>query len=478
MAPDNYPYERDIDAGGRAPHPSIIRASDIRGVVGETLFAEDARAIGQAFGTVVKSCGGDRVAVGYDGRLTSPELENALCLGLAASGIDVIRIGRGPSPMLYFAVHHLDVHGGIMVTGSHNPPEFNGFKMMLGKAGFFGRDIGHLAEIAAKGAFHRGDGSIREISVVNAYRDRLLVEALGVKEMKVAWDPGNGATADIVRGLVPGLPGYHRIINGGIDGTFPAHHPDPTVPKNLEQLKAVVREDRMDIGVAFDGDGDRIGVIDHRGRILWGDQLMMLFAEEVLKSQPGAPIIADVKTSQALFDRVACLGGEPVMWKTGHSFIKSKMTELRSPLAGEMSGHIFFADRFFGFDDALYAAVRLLALVSRSKLVLADLVDALPKMVNTPELRFDCRDDQKADLVEAVGRLLTPDHGVVSRIDGLRVNTGKGWWLLRASNTQPVLVARCEAENEKDLETLRKQLTGLLRDAGYRGEMPEELYES
>jgi len=446
--------------------PTMLREYDIRGIVGETLGKDDARAVGRAFGTVVTRGGGRRVALGYDGRLSSPELAAALASGLQASGLEVLTIGRGPTPMLYFAVHELGLDGGIMVTGSHNPPQYNGFKMMRGKKAFFGEDIRRLGEIAAAGDFADGTGAVTQVAVFDDYVDRLVDTYRGKRELTVAWDAGNGAAGEAMAALVGRLPGRHILLNETIDGTFPNHHPDPTVEKNLEQLRQAVATHHCDLGIAFDGDGDRLGAIDGEGQVLWADQLMVAFAGEVLEDHPGATIIADVKASQVLFDEIARLGGTPLMFRTGHSLIKSKMAELGAPLAGEMSGHIFFADRYYGFDDALYAAVRLLGILARGDETLAAFRARLPRVVNTPELRFPCPEDRKFAVVEEVKARLAATGAEVNDIDGVRVRTKDGWWLLRASNTQDVLVARCEAADAEGLERLKRDLVAQIEKSG------------
>ncbi len=460
-------------AGNRTLDPTILREYDIRGVVGETLSVEDAQAIGRAFGTCVVESGGDRIALGYDGRLTSPELAEAVAEGLVACGLSVCRIGMGPTPMLSFAIRHLDTGSGIMVTGSHNPPDYNGFKMTLAGKPFFGDAIQRLGAIAKAGSFADGLGSIQDLDVRDDYVAVLAREHQPMRMARVAWDPGNGAAGEVLNLLCSEMPGHHYIINGIVDGTFPGHHPDPTVAENLVELQAHVADNECELGIAFDGDGDRVGVVDGKGRILWADQLMMLFAEDVLRDDAGATIIADVKSSQALFDEITRLGGVATMWKTGHSLIKSKMSETGAPLAGEMSGHIFFADRYFGFDDGLYAAVRLLALLERRGTSLADLRDTLPDVCNTPELRFPCTEDRKFAVIEEVEARLAAAGADVTGIDGVRVNTDDGWWLLRASNTQDVLVARCEAGNEDGLARLKQDLSAQLAESGI--EAPEGL---
>ncbi len=453
-----------------ALHPSILRAYDIRGVVGETLTLEAVEAIGRGFASMVLEATGGasaRVATGMDGRLSSPGLEEALSRGLAAGGVDVLRVGMGPTPMLYFAVAELGLDGGIMVTGSHNPPDYNGLKMMLKGGPFFGDQILELGRRAEEGAADsEAPGRLIDHELRAAYVDRLVKDADLARPLRIVWDAGNGAAGVVLGDLVARLPGEHTVLFGEVDGSFPNHHPDPTVPENLADLIAAVRDQKADLGIAFDGDGDRIGVVDGEGEILWGDQLMTIWAADVLAERPGATIIADVKASQVLFDEIARMGGKPLMWKTGHSLIKAKMKEIGAPLAGEMSGHIFFADRYHGFDDALYAAVRLLNAMSARKETMADIRRALPRVVNTPELRFDCDDVRKFAVVEEVrGRLAGRGDDVVA-VDGVRVACAGGWWLLRASNTQPVLVARCEAADEASLSTVKKDLVAALAPSG------------
>jgi phosphomannomutase len=455
--------------------PTLLREYDIRGTVGTTLFPADAFAIGRTFGSVVRRqpAGDSRdrsrtVAVGYDGRLTSPELEEALVKGLVACGLEVVRIGRGPTPMLYYAATTLETDGAVMVTGSHNPPDFNGFKMMLGRKPFYGAQIRDLgAQAAAGDVVEEAAGSERSIDIRADYVGRLLTDwDGGDRVLRVVWDNGNGAAGEVLGQLVAALPGEHFVLNGQIDGHFPAHHPDPTVPKNLEQLQAEVLARRADVGIALDGDADRIGMVDDRGQILFGDHLLVVLARDVLAERPGATVIADVKTSQVLFDEIARAGGKPEMYKTGHSLIKARMAETGAPLAGEMSGHIFFADRWYGFDDALYAAVRLLGIVSRLGTKLSAVRSALPEVVNTPELRFACEESRKFAVIGEVAARLRAEGAKVNEIDGVRVLTQDGWWLLRASNTQPVLVARAEATSAEGLERLKSALVHQLEASG------------
>jgi phosphomannomutase len=450
-------------SGQRGTASGIFREYDVRGIFGETLFTEDAYRIGRAF--AAKTHGG-KIIVGRDGRLSSPALAEALIHGLFDSGVHVVDIGVGPAPMLYYAAHTLKATGGIMLTGSHNPPTHNGFKFVCHGKPFFGRDIQLLHAAIAAGAFIDGRGGREMLDIRGRYIEILLKAYDGKRDLSVAWDAGNGATGDIMEALCQKLPGTHVALNATIDGHFPAHHPDPSVPENLQQVSAKVRSRTFDLGIAFDGDGDRLGVVDDTGEMLFGDQLLMLYAADVLAGNPGATVIADVKTSQALFDEVARLGGKPLMWKTGHSLIKSKMAETGAKLGGEMSGHMFFADKYYGYDDALYAAVRLLGFLSRSGKKLSELRAALPKMTNTPEMRFDCPDEQKFQVIEGVKTRLKQSGATFSDIDGVRVQTSDGWWLLRASNTQAVLVGRCEAENDAGLERLKANLCQQLAAGG------------
>ncbi len=448
-------------------NPTSLREYDIRGIVGQTLFTADATAIGRGFATVVRRAGGTRVAVGYDGRTTSPEMERALIEGLTAAGVDVVRVGMGPTPMLYYAEAVLEVDGGIQITGSHNPAEYNGFKMVLQHRPFFGDDIQRLGRMAEAGDWDEAEtpGSVTDADIMDDYVARLMLGFDG-GAYRIGWDAGNGAAGPVIEKLVKLLPGEHHLLYTEVDGRFPNHHPDPTEEKNLADLKRLVADKGLDFGVAFDGDGDRIGAIDGTGRVIWGDQLLAILAEPVLKELPGATIIADVKASQALYDRIAELGGEPVMWKTGHSLIKTKMKETGAPLAGEMSGHIFFAHEFYGFDDAQYAAVRLIRAVHMIGRSMTEIRGAMPAMVNTPEMRFQVDESRKFAVIDEVLDRLEASGAEVNRTDGARVNTADGWWLLRASNTQDVLVARAEARDQAGLDRLLAQIDAQLALSG------------
>jgi len=454
-------------------HSTVLREYDIRGIIGETLGAEDARAIGRGFGTLLRRAGGKKVAVGYDGRVSSPMLADALIEGLTSTGCDVRNVGMGPTPMLYYAEASAeDVDGGIQITGSHNPANYNGFKMVFKGRPFFGEDITTLGKMAAAGDWDSGVGSVETREVMEEYIECILraldgLDPAKLASLKVGWDAGNGAAGPALELLASRLPGEHHLLFTEVDGNFPNHHPDPTVPENLEDLRALVAAKNLDFGIAFDGDGDRIGAIDGEGRIIWGDQLLMIYAEDLLRDRPGVTIIADVKASRALFDTVREHGGVPLMWKTGHSLIKSKMKETGSPLAGEMSGHVFFADTYYGYDDALYAGLRLIASSVRLGKSVTQLRGDMPAMLNTPEMRFQVDESRKFAAIDEVKQRLSVATGVeVNDTDGVRVNTPDGWWLLRASNTQDVLVARAESDSEAGLARLMAQIDEQLELSG------------
>lgn len=458
--------------------PTVLREYDIRGIIGETLSPDDARAIGRTFGSMLREAGGSRVTVGYDGRVSSPILEHALVEGLTAAGCDAVRVGMGPTPMLYYAEASDDeIDGGIQITGSHNPANYNGFKMVFQGRPFFGADIQELGRRSAAGEWADGRGDVETRDVMDAYIAKMVdaladIDGTALEKLRVGWDAGNGAAGPALEQLVERLPGEHHLLFTEVDGNFPNHHPDPTVEANLEDLRALVADESLDFGVAFDGDGDRIGAIDGQGRVIWGDQLLMIYAEDLLARREDSPvIIADVKASRALYDHVAACGGKPLMWKTGHSLIKSKMKETGSPLAGEMSGHVFFADEYYGFDDALYAGVRLLAASARLGKSVTDLRSAMPDMINTPEMRFQVDESRKFAAIEEVKERLKDSPDEVDGTDGVRVTNDDGWWLLRASNTQDVLVARAESETQAGLTRLMAQIDEQLALSGLeRGE--------
>ncbi len=449
------------------PHkfnPSTLREYDIRGIVGQTLFPADAHALGLTFGTIVRRAGGHTVATGYDGRLSSPELHASLTQGLRETGCDIIDLGVGPTPMTYFAAYHLKTDAAIMVTGSHNPSDYNGFKMVLKNKPFYGDAIKALGQQSSKGDWDMAPVPARssQIDIRAAYIARLMQDFVPGRPLNVVWDAGNGSAGEIVQTLVKQLPGTHTVLFGDIDGTFPNHHPDPTVDKNLVQLQAKMKELGADLGIALDGDGDRIGAVDENGTVIRCDMLLALYAAEVIKNQPGATIIGDVKCSGALFSEVARLGGKPLMWNTGHSLVKAKMAETRSPLAGELSGHIFFADKYYGFDDAQYCAVRLLNIVGGSDKQLSRLLAHLPTRLGTPEIRFDVDDAHKFEIARRLKKHLVDAFDgqgyTLCDIDGIRLDGPKGWLLIRPSNTQPAMVARIEAQDPETLALLQNRL--------------------
>ena len=449
--------------------PGILREYDIRGVVGSTLRVADAFAVGRAFGSELASSGGRVVCVGYDGRLSSPSLERALVEGLRICGLEVRRVGLCPTPLLAFATQALGAAGGVMVTGSHNPADHNGFKMVRDGLCLTAGEIRAVAGRAARGDYVAAaePGVVVLHPMTVAYAERLAADWDGERPLCVVWDPGNGAAGAVLPTLLRRLPGRHVVLNGEVDGHFPGHHPDPAEESNMRQLQDAVLAEGAALGVAFDGDGDRLGVVDDQGRIVWADQLLSILAEDVLSRHPGAPVVADVKASQVLFEEIARLGGRPVMGASGRSLIQYRMIQEAAPLGGEMSGHIFFADRYYGFDDALYAAVRLIGLVGRwPRETLAARVDRLPRRVNTPEMRMPCAEDRKFAVVADVRARLTDAGIAFDATDGVRVGGDDGWWLLRASNTQAALTARCEARSPDGLKLLRQQLLDQLRLSG------------
>jgi phosphomannomutase len=469
--------------------PSILRAYDIRGIYDKTLSDIDAFFIGRAFGSFLISNEKKIIIVARDCRISSPDLKVKLIAGLMESGLTVIDIGSGPTPMLYFAINELKADAGIMITGSHNPKDHNGFKIALKDRPFYGEDIQNLANIANNGQFVDGTGTLTKHDVEDAYIDRILSDSLigeskshlldeidqfsPKKKIKIAWDCGNGAAGILIKKLTRRIFAEHILLFEEVDGDFPNHHPDPTIVENLKDLKKAVIENGCDLGIAFDGDADRIGVIDNQGEILWPDQLMVFYAKEILDTHKGATIIADVKASSILFDEIKKSGGKALMWKTGHSLIKAKMKETGALLAGEMSGHIFFADKYFGYDDALYAAIRLINIIYSSTQSLADLRKSLPQTFASAEIRIDCDEEKKFKIIDKIKANLKKEKIKFDDTDGIRANNSKGWWLVRASNTQPALVARCEANSAKHLDELRQQVRKQLRFCKVK--IPQEL---
>lgn len=446
----------------------IFRQYDIRGIVGKDLHPETAEAIGRAYATYIEQHGvRGAVAVGRDNRPSGKALRDALVRGLTASGVDVVDVGIVPTPLLYWSLHNVDVVGGIQITGSHNPPEYNGFKLSVGKGSLHGEEIQALYGVIAGGKFSSGRGTVREEAVLDRYLADV-VKRVGKlsRPLKVVADCGNGAGALVAPQLLRAIGAKLTTLFCESDGTFPNHHPDPTVVENLQDLITGVRRDHADIGVAFDGDADRIGVIDDEGGIVWGDHVLILYARDVLgRAGGGQSIIFDVKCSQALPDAITKAGGIPVMWKTGHSLIKDKMKELGAPIAGEMSGHMFFTEGFYGHDDALYGAARLLRIVADSGKSVTELLADVPKFVSTPELRVEVPEAIKFDLVKRAVSHFASKYDTVG-VDGVRVNFGDGWGLIRASNTQPVLVTRFEARTPERLSAIRGEMEGWLRTQG------------
>ncbi|MDB4886403.1 MAG: manB [Gemmatimonadetes bacterium] len=446
----------------------IFRQYDIRGIVGTDLTVEVARALGGAYAALMRERGvSGAVAVGRDNRPSGDALRDALVEGLNAAGVDVVDLGTVPTPLMYWSLHHLPVIGGIQITGSHNPPEYNGFKLCFGTESLHGHDIQHLLQLIRSNAAPRGNGSVRQEQVIDRYVADVAARIGPLsRPMKVVYDCGNGAGALVAPQLMAAL-GLDAVgLFTESDGRFPNHHPDPTVPENLEDLIDAVRDEGAEIGLAFDGDADRIGMVDGDGRIVWGDHILILYARDVLaRTGKGQPIIFDVKCSQALTDEVARAGGVPVMWKTGHSLIKDKMKELHAPIAGEMSGHMFFSEGFYGHDDALYGAARLLRIIADSGRTVRDLLADVPVFVSTPEIRVECGDDRKFELVRRAVEHFTALHDVID-VDGVRVLYGDGWGLIRASNTQPILVTRFEARTASRLSEIRAEMEGWLTAQG------------
>ncbi|HET7632047.1 MAG TPA: phosphomannomutase/phosphoglucomutase [Gemmatimonadaceae bacterium] len=446
----------------------IFREYDIRGVVDRDLTVEAARAVGAAYAVHLGDLGiTGPLVVGRDNRPSGTRLRDALVQGLTANGTDVVDIGTVPTPLMYWALNHLAVAGGIQITGSHNPPEFNGFKICRGTDSVYGREIQALYRLAQEGRTRPGRGTVREESVIAPYLDDITAR-IGPLDpsIRVVFDCGNGAGALVAPQLFKRLGVTARGLFCESDGTFPNHHPDPTVPAYLEALVAAVRADGAQLGIAFDGDADRIGVVDDRGTIIWGDRLLIVYARDVLaRTGTGQSIIFDVKCSQALPDAIAKAGGVPVMWKTGHSLIKEKMKELHAPIAGEMSGHMFFTEGFYGHDDALYAAARLLRIVTHAGASVRALLADVPEYVATPELRVDCPDELKFEVVARAVAHFRASHDVID-VDGVRVLFGDGWGLIRASNTQPVIVTRFEARTTARLAEIQGEMEGWLRAQG------------
>jgi phosphomannomutase/phosphoglucomutase len=455
--------------GGGIP-AGIFRQYDIRGIVDRDLTPTVANALGRAYAAYLDDHGiSGAVAVGRDNRPSGTMLRDALVEGLTSAGRDVVDVGTVPTPALYWALHHVGVSGGIQITGSHNPPEYNGFKLSVGAGSLHGEEIQVLYRLTSESRKATRRGSVRQEEVIDRYIADIVARTGPLKrQMKIVYDCGNGAGALVAPQLFKALGVQGRGLFCESDGTFPNHHPDPTVPENLEDIIAAVKQDKAEIGVAFDGDADRIGVVDETGHIVWGDRILILYAMDVLaRTGKGQPIIFDVKCSQALPDAVTKFGGKPVMWKTGHSLIKDKMKELKAPVAGEMSGHMFFAEGFYGHDDALYGAARLLRIAADSGKTVRQLLADIPDFVSTPEIRVDVDEDKKFAIVERAVKHFRSKYDVID-VDGVRVLYGDGWGLIRASNTQPVLVARYEARSKERLAEIRGEMESWLRSQGVK----------
>jgi len=449
--------------------PTIFREYDIRGVADQELQSADIEVLGQAFGAYLQRHAGRNITLGRDTRLSSPRLRDAVMRGLKTSGCHVTDLGVVPTPVLYYSVFHLKADGGVMITGSHNPPEFNGFKAVCGESTIHSESIQELRRMIESGDLAHGEGSEQVADLVTPYVDEVASQFHFPCRIRVVFDAGNGTGGPVMHRILERLNVEATEMFFEMDGRFPNHHPDPTVLANLQPLIAKVKETGADLGIAFDGDADRIGAVDERGTVIYGDQLMIIYGREILTRKPGATFIGEVKCSQLMYDDLAARGGNPIMWKTGHSLIKAKMKETRAELAGEMSGHMFFADRYYGFDDALYAACRLMEIVANSGQPLSAQLADLPKTVTTPEIRFDCPDELKFEVVRYAKEELRMRHKTLD-VDGVRVLFPQGWGLVRASNTQPVLVMRFEATTPELLRQYQEEVEGVVRVAKARAE--------
>tara|TARA_Y100001970_G_scaffold51759_1_gene65426 strand:+ start:12415 stop:13821 length:1407 start_codon:yes stop_codon:yes gene_type:complete len=448
--------------------PEVLREYDIRGIVGINLNENTAYTIGRTFGHVVQNkLSSNNIVTGYDGRLTSPTLHKALCMGLKDSGANVLNVGMGPTPMIYFSDFHLDSDAAIMVTGSHNPSEYNGFKMVLNKHSFFADEIKQLQSLIDQNELKLSQGSINKKSIVKEYVSRILKNIEVNKPIRIAWDTGNGAMGSVINEITLRLNNTENIIiNEEVDGNFPNHHPDPTVPKNMEQLIKTVLKNKCDVGLAFDGDGDRLGVVDNNGKIIWADQYMLVLCSEISKIYKNPKIIMDVKCSKIFFEEAVKMNCNPIMCKTGHSPIKEKMKEVSSPLSGEMSGHVCYSDDFYGYDDAMYVGLRLLRILGNTNKSLGELIDVFPKTFSTPETRIDVEEVRKFKIIDEVKDRLKSVAGNIIDIDGIRIENKDGWFLMRASNTQNQLTCRAEAISKEGLLSLINIIEQQLKFSG------------
>ncbi len=435
----------------------IFRQYDIRGIAGQDVTEETAYLIGKAFGTYIQDKAGKKVAVGRDVRLTSVSFRNSLVEGLISTGCEVTDVGVVPTPVLYFSIHHFNSDGGVMVTASHNPKEYNGFKICVGLFSIYGEEIQKIYRMIEEGSFQEGKGSVAEADPRAAYIEEVTSKVNVDKNLKIAADFGNGTAGEVATSLFRKLGVELLPLYTEPDGRFPNHLPDPTIPEYMKDLSELVKKEKALLGIGFDGDGDRIGVVDEKGEIIWGDKLLGIFSRKVLKNLPGATIIMDVKCSQGVAEYIEKLGGKPLIWKTGHSLIKEKMRETGAPLAGEMSGHMFFKDNYLGYDDAIFAAARLLEIISEEHKPFSELINEIPAYYSTPEIRVDCPEKEKFRIVEDVKSYFSQKFPVID-VDGIRFITPKGWGLIRASNTQPILVLRFEAKGKEELEELKQQV--------------------
>ncbi|HZS54278.1 MAG TPA: phosphomannomutase/phosphoglucomutase [Bryobacteraceae bacterium] len=443
---------------------NIFREYDIRGIADEELLTPDAEVLGQALGTYLIRHAGTRICLGCDCRLSSERLHNAVLNGLLAAGAKVLDLGTVPTPVLYYAATHFQADGGIMITGSHNPPEYNGFKTVCGTGTLHGQAIQDVYRLISDNDLDSGKGSVEKVDAVAPYVEEIAAQFNLKRKIKVVVDAGNGTSGPVAHAVLSRLNVEAVELFFQMDGKFPHHHPDPTVLKNLNHLRKAVKEHKADLGIAFDGDGDRIGALDEHGEVVYGDMLLLIFAREILSRKPGSTFIGEVKCSQVMYDKIREMGGKPIMYKTGHSLIKAKMKQEHAELAGEMSGHMFFADRYYGYDDAIYATCRLLEIVSNSDASLSAQLKDIPKLVSTPELRTDCPDDSKFEVISKVADIMRRDRPIVE-VDGVRVPFENGWGLVRASNTQPVLVMRFEATSEDLLQQYQKQIEDVVERA-------------
>jgi len=444
--------------------PGIFREYDIRGIADEELLNPEVELLGRALGTYLIRHSGSSICLGRDCRLSGSRIHDALLRGLLASGAHVLDVGVVPTPLLYYSVVHFEAGGGIMITGSHNPPEYNGIKTVCGPGTLHGEEIQQVLKLIQGNDFESGAGTVKDIDAVSPYVEEIASQFQFSRRIKVVLDAGNGTAGPVVHRLLEKLNVEAVELFFEMDGRFPNHHPDPTVPANLRDLAKAVGKEKAELGIAFDGDADRIGALDENGEAIYGDMLLLIFGREILSRKPGATFIGEVKCSQAMYDKLSELGGNPIMYKTGHSLIKAKMKQAKAELAGEMSGHMFFADRYYGFDDALYAACRLIEIVAHSGKALSAQLEGVPKTISTPELRVDCPDDKKFLVVAKVAEMVRRRHQVVD-VDGVRVPFAQGWGLVRASNTQPVLVMRFEAASDKLLKEYQTEIEGIVEQA-------------